>query len=81
MIVGCYTLDLYCDGSHETTDFDERFPCQYTGTSFAHCRSRAILDGWKFSNDGKMVLCSQCVSKGVNFGSVLDAHLASSDQS
>ncbi len=64
MIVSCYTLDLYCDGPHESWEISRKFPDQYTGRTLAACKRQAIHDGWRFTRGVKRdqkVLCAECV--------------------
>ncbi len=67
MILGRYTLDLCCDGPHET----EPMKAHFVGTTFADCRRKAIRDGWVFSQNELWVLCPTCVKNKVNFSSVV----------
>ncbi len=67
MIVGCYSMDLYCDGPHEPWEISCKFPDKYTGRTLASCRRQAVRDGWRFSRDNR-VLCPECVKeKHVSF--------------
>ena len=65
MIVGCYTLDLYCDTRKrcEHSDFTGllHIPNQYTGRTFTECRKHALIDGWIFHRN-KTVTCPKCAS-------------------
>lgn len=62
MIVGCYTLDLYCENDRQypdgTHDFYE-FPHQYTGETHAECNRQARKQGWKLTRD-KKAFCPKC---------------------
>ena len=71
MIVGCYTLDLYC--RHQTSKFDEThklegyinfiaFPAQYTGPTEADCKKQARRRGWVFGKD-RDATCRLCSNK------------------
>lgn len=63
MIVGCYTLDLYCDnakpqdGIHEWNEFPHQFFDEFGST----CRSNARKAGWLLSE--KRALCPKCSGK------------------
>ena len=50
MIVGCYSLDLYCDLCWEdtATPYAQRsaFPHNFTGKSRAACGKQARVAGW-----------------------------------
>jgi len=64
MRVGCYTLDLYCDGGgdpfkNDTHKYDE-FPHQFTGPTYAKCAKQARNKGWLL---GKHDLCPRCSGK------------------
>lgn len=42
--VGCYSLDLYCDGpAHPSYPTD---PANYTGRTYSECARYARRDGW-----------------------------------
>jgi len=61
MIVGCYTLDLYCDNDdcpHRRDKDGGWHRCQYTGEFGAACRKEARKDGWTL--DHKRTLCPSC---------------------
>jgi len=71
MIVGCYTLDLYCDCErvNDTTGqcgcgvrhlaYDYfRVVSQYTGRNERECLRQAKRDGWKISKG--TVTCPLC---------------------
>jgi len=61
MIVGCYTLDLYCENDGQYPDgihsYDE-FPHTYSHENGSQCRSAARKDGWKLTQ-GKAI-CPKC---------------------
>jgi hypothetical protein len=72
MMVGCYTLDLYCDNSSD--DFHEdrarghpygAFPKQYTGRTEARCIRAARRDGWLISR--KRVICPVCTKRNPSY--------------
>lgn len=73
MMVGCYTLELYCDkeGFYNKYDADgtlrdevghtyQEFPHEYMNELGSKCRSRARKAGWKL---GKKQLCPKCSGK------------------
>lgn len=49
MLVGCYTLHLYCDirGCSKNSDTGYHCPAQYTGETMTECVKAAIADGWR----------------------------------
>lgn len=66
MIVGCYSLDLYCardkisngpEAGTATHPYDY-FPHQYTGTNERDCRAQARKRGWRFY--GGEAYCPLC---------------------
>lgn len=59
MIVGCYTMDLYCDASDHKSVATRRGGWQYTGETAGECKRKAKADGWKFHRDGE-VSCPEC---------------------
>lgn len=63
MIVGCYSMDLYCDNDHKTDGTAREYqlakPGQYTGHTEADCKRDARKEGWKFKRNGK-VYCPAC---------------------
>lgn len=65
MIVGGYTLDLYCDA----VDCESRaligtptHAC-YTGQTYRRTSEQAIRDGWFVASDRIMAECPACVAK------------------
>jgi hypothetical protein len=75
MIVGCYTLDLYCDGDPEcpksrcikgsTQNYP---PAQYTAENGADCRRQARRDGWILNMKEGTTVCRACALKGFKPG-------------
>jgi hypothetical protein len=73
MIVGCYSLDLYCnvakydgdifgsgcDGIHEFREF----PKTYTSERREDCERAAREDGWMINNNTGICLCPKCSGK------------------
>lgn len=71
MIVGCYSLDLYCDNPLETYfgqgatpigfhGFDE-FPHQFIAETGENCRQQARKRGWKLDLQNHKAYCPRCV--------------------
>lgn len=61
MIVGCYTLDLYCDTpdcSHNTRL--GWIPDTYTGQTEGQCNKQARADGWKIKRKEGKAYCPDC---------------------
>lgn len=58
MIVGCYSMDLYCRNDFRHADGVR--PAQFTGRTFAACKRDAIGAGWRFHRDGD-VTCPRCI--------------------
>jgi len=67
MIVGAYSLHLYCDngnsepdcvGPKEISGHDYSDPgfAEFTGQTEAECKKKARRRGWKFTRDGR-ALC------------------------
>jgi len=67
MVVGCYTLDLYCDGDPECRmrkpTHQGSPPAQYSADTEGECKALARKIGWVFRRDGT-VLCRRCRKKG-----------------
>jgi hypothetical protein len=64
MIVGGYTLDLYCDCPTHVDTYKE-FPDQYYGERGSKCRSQARRMGWKLSwkTGIGIAICPKCSGK------------------
>lgn len=58
MIVGCYTLDLYCDFENAEHPWNA-FPKQFCGHTLGECKRAARKDGWTFHKDGN-ARCPKC---------------------
>jgi hypothetical protein len=54
-MVGCYSLDLYCDDpTHRAYDVGGiSRPGTYTGDTFTECARKARVDGWVINRKGK----------------------------
>jgi len=61
MIVGCYTLDLYCDQKNDKHVHGE-FPHTFTAEHGSNCRSRAKRKGWILTHAGNAI-CPKCSGK------------------
>jgi hypothetical protein len=61
MIVGCYVLDLYCDGCDRNTHTGLTLPDQFTSETGNACRREAIRRGWVFDED--KAYCPTCSKK------------------
>lgn len=64
-VVGCYSLDLYCDsGGGEYGDKCPNRPlngpgAQYTGNTENECIRQARRHGWTFNRDKTKCYCSK----------------------
>lgn len=76
MIVGAYTLDLYCDNDsaqvlrydESATDFPRKhlyneFPHQFVGKTFAGTVRDARRSGWIVSTKRMKCYCPKCAKK------------------
>lgn len=64
-IVGCYSLDLYCDnGGDQAHDWKVSFPHQFTGETASTCRKQARERGWKLDLVNYKAYCPRCVKAG-----------------
>lgn len=68
MLVGCYTLDCYCDAAQEGKPHPSQFrggwltwPMQYTGETRAECVRKARVFGWRIGKDRQ--LCPVCMKR------------------
>lgn len=65
MIIGCYTLDLYCDYPSHTRahgEFSGSPQGQYTDEYGSRCRAEARRDGWILRSDGTAI-CPRCAKE------------------
>lgn len=62
MIVGGYTLDLYCDKESNQHEYDE-FPDTYADEFGSTCRRRARESGWILKRNGTAI-CPKCSGRG-----------------
>lgn len=66
MIVGCYTLDLYCDtpgcrmGRCFYTGDSTTPPFQTTAETGAECRTKARRAGWRLDLKNGLARCPKC---------------------
>ena len=60
MIIGCYTLDLYCDNKDCYT---VGMPHQFTGPSAMHCYKQARAIGWIINLQKSKAYCPRCKEK------------------
>jgi hypothetical protein len=78
MIVGAYSLDLYCDNDAEPTHHKiggrlyvgtgqypdlKELNDQYIGETFLECAKQARADGWKVDRKNDICLCPFCRGK------------------
>lgn len=71
MIVGCYSMHLYCDtgnteagmpgddGNTTPHDWERPGTAEFTGTSEADCKRQAVALGWRFTRD-RRAICPMC---------------------
>lgn len=57
-VVGCYSMDLYCDGENPAHTYKE-FPHCYTAQLGSTCKKNARKAGWRFLKDGR-AYCPKC---------------------
>ena len=77
MIVGCYTMDLYCDAGDTCALFVARGyggPTEWTSGPTVQTESAARVearaDGWHFERGGSRVLCPRCWKAGTRFSAL-----------
>ena len=70
MIVGCYSMDLYCDGSEDLhgngrdgVHAYKQFPQTFTGERRQDCEKAARNAGWMINNKTGIALCPVCSGK------------------
>lgn len=63
MIVGCYTLDLYCENQDDPRHKWNAFPVQITGETFNGCAWKARKAGWMINRKTGICLCPLCSGK------------------
>lgn len=62
MIVGCYTLDLYCDRESEAHEYNE-FPHQFMHELGSKARVKARRAGWILNTEEGTAVCPKCSGK------------------
>jgi len=62
VIVGCYTMDLYCDCESDRHDHGE-FPHQFIAHKYSQCKRQAQKEGWVFKRNGTDAVCPKCSRK------------------
>lgn len=68
MIVGCYSLDLYCDGGSSCPHrkrYHEGADAQFTAEHGSTCRKKARNAGWFLTtgtDGGSVAYCRDCKS-------------------
>ena len=67
MIVGCYSLHLYCSRDNPEHGFGE-FPHQFTGETGKECRAKARICGWRLDMKSNTAVCPKCARKVVADG-------------
>lgn len=66
MIVGCYTMHLYCRNRDDDTCVAPMqwkalaYNAEYTGRTYTQCVTQAKKDGWKFDKEADDVTCPEC---------------------
>ena len=60
MIIGCYTLNLYC----EVPECTEEMPWEYAGRTGGSCRQQARRQGWQLMLVYGVCVCLGCGKKG-----------------
>lgn len=73
MIVGCYTLDLYCDGASDCRNRKAQYdgsesmrpPARYIGETGSECRTQARKDGWLLNLKYQTAICRKCAKAGL----------------
>jgi len=66
MIVGCYTIDLYCDTPGCQFSVEQRTGdkvAQYTGETYQECARKARKNGWQLSADRQVATCPACCNQ------------------
>ena len=63
MIVGCYSMDLYCDFGPHPIGYD--FPHQFTGRTEAECFRNSKKRGWKIYPAQRKAKCPRCAGEAL----------------
>jgi hypothetical protein len=71
-IVGCYTLDIYCDSPDHALVGNPNEPAQFVARSAEGCRRQAQEAGWLIRKDGEgmnegtgVAVCPICLEFGL----------------
>jgi hypothetical protein len=56
VIVGCYSLHLYCDDPRHVGDG----PAEITGNDRSGAYAEARIAGWMFKRGGETCICKRC---------------------
>ena len=69
MIVGCYTIHLYCDDEkHDERTHSRRglqlFDFQFSGLTESECLRNARRGGWSVNRPRGLATCPICVKEG-----------------
>jgi hypothetical protein len=64
VIVGCYTMDLYCDAADWQAPPHEffEFPHQFHAETYGECARQARRRGWRLTRDDRAI-CPKCSGK------------------
>ena len=76
MIVGCYTLDLYCEvaDNHSHGEVGTYgYADQFTGPTGPKCREQSRDAGWRLDVRRGLALCPKCVAGGMTLTKVIRA--------
>jgi hypothetical protein len=75
MIVGCYSLDLYCENAEKAGDMHgtgrdgihdyQEFPMTFTSDRRQECEREARSIGWMINNKTGICLCPKCSRKNI----------------
>lgn len=65
MIVGGYSLDLYCDNEETKNHPYNYFPHQYAGNTRGECFRDARKDGWILNYYKNKAICPLCSGKKI----------------
>lgn len=64
MIVGAYTLHLYCDGPRHRELHPNKvgsLDAEFTGYSEADCNKQARAKGWRLDHKNGRCRCARCI--------------------
>lgn len=68
MIIGCYTVNLYCEMAEENktvcnVGWGYNGPPTYTGETEGECLRAARMDGWLFTRKPRKAYCPECAAR------------------